>query len=126
MIKLPFEDLKAINGKALEHPEMKSLKVLELHFEIEARDGDVYAKIKAPVNYASPRNRGRLDGWSMMDGEKEVGVSSEHVKSQGNGVTVEKGYYNRRDFKGWSLHLSVLEPVETKTFEFEFKAIPLP
>jgi hypothetical protein len=125
-VSLTFNDLSAINGKELDHPDMKGLKDLKLRFSIEVKEGRVSAKVKAPISYISPWNLGRLDEWAMIDAEKEIELSSEAMSSPENeGVTVERTY-DRPDIKGWSLCLTVLEPVETKTFNFDFRNVQLP
>ena len=68
----------------------------------------------------------RYSGFSVMiDDEKEIELSSEGVSPKNGGVAVEKTY-DRPNIKGWSLRLTVLEPVETKTFNFDFRSVPLP
>ena len=37
-----------------------------------------------------------------------------------------KKTFERRGLKGLSLHLIVLDPVETATFDFNFENVPLP
>ncbi|HEY7423551.1 MAG TPA: hypothetical protein VH682_04845 [Gemmataceae bacterium] len=124
-VSLTFNDLAAFNGKELDHPDMKSLRTLKLRFSIEEKDGKVTAKVTAPVNYASPWNRGRLQEWALTDGGRVIGIASEGVSPEGESVAVEKTY-RRRTFKGLSLRLRVLEPVESKTFKFNFQNIELP
>ena len=84
-VSLTFKDLAAINGKDLDHPDMKNLGNLKLRFSIEEKDGSVIAKLSAPVNYSSPWNRGRMHDWDMMDGEKEISPSSEGTTLQERG-----------------------------------------
>jgi hypothetical protein len=122
---LTFQDLAPVNGKNLDHPDMKSLAAMKLRFSIVEKDGRVSAKLSAPVNYASPWNRGRLYDWDVMDGTKRIGLSSVGTKPEGEGVTVEKTY-RRSTFKALSLRLVVLEAVESKTFNFDFQNVELP
>jgi hypothetical protein len=124
-VRLTFNDLAAINGKELDHPDMKGLQALKLRFSIEEKDGRVSAKVTAPVNYAPPWRRGRLQQWDVVDGKMEIGLFSEGVSPDKEGVTVEKTY-RRRSFKGLSLRLIVLDPVESKTFNFDFRNVELP
>jgi len=124
-VSLTFQDLAAVNGKELDHPDMKGLAAMKLRFSIEETDGRVSAKLSAPVNYASPWNRGRLLTWDVMDGDKRIGLSSEGTSPEGEGVTVEKTY-RRRTFKDLSLRLVLLEAVESKTFDFDFRDVALP
>ncbi len=133
VVNLTFNDLPAINGKDLEHRNIKGLKGLKLNFSIEVKNGVVVAKLKSPMNYASPWNRGHLQEWAIIDGVNEIrsfdeGVisSSESVPPAKEGVTVQRTFNGRRDFKGWSLRISVLEPVESKSFKFDFRGIELP
>jgi hypothetical protein len=106
-VSLAFQDLAAVNGKELVHPDMKSLAAMKLRFSIVEEDGDVSAKLSAPVNYVSPWNVGRLYDWDVMDGEKSIGLFSKGTAREGEGVTVEKTY-RRRTSKGLSLRLIVL------------------
>jgi hypothetical protein len=127
-VVLNFHDLSAINGKILDHPDMKKLKDLKLDFSIEEKNGRVTVRVKAPFNYASPWNRGRLLSWEVRDGWswwRELVLSSEGKSPEQEGVTVEKTY-EARSYKGWSLQLIILEPVETKTFDFDFRGVDLP
>ena len=124
-ISLTFSDLAAINGKDLEHPDMPSLGAMKLRFAIAEKDGSVAARLSAPVNYASPWNRGRLYAWDVVDGERRLGLSSQGTSGEGEGVTVEKTY-RRRTLKGLSLRLVVLDAVETRTFSFNFQNVELP
>jgi hypothetical protein len=124
-VTVTFQDLAAVNGKDLDHPDMKGLAAMKLRFSIEAKDGRVSATLTAPVNYASPWNRGRLDSWDLMDGERRLRLPSLGTVGAGEGVTVEKEY-RRRTFKDLSLRLVVLEPIETKTFSFDFQNVELP
>jgi hypothetical protein len=118
-ISLTFEDLAAVNGKDLEHPDMKNLGAMKLRFSIAEKDGSVSAKL------SSPSKRGRLYDWNVMDGEKAISLSSEGTHREGEGVTVEKTY-RRRTIKGLSLRVIVLDAVETKTFSFDFQNVELP
>jgi hypothetical protein len=122
---LRFDQLPAINGKVLEHADMKGLAAMKLRFSVEEKDGDVSATVSAPVNYASPWNRGRLFDWDLLEGEKELRLSSEAVSPDGEGVSVEKTY-RRRTIKGVSLRLVVLDDVESKDFSFDFQNVELP
>lgn len=124
-INLTFSDLAAVNGKDLEHPDMKNLGAMKLRFSIGEEDGGVTATLSAPVNYASPWNRGRLYDWHVMDGEKAISLSTETTRSEGEGVTVERTYRNRT-IKGLSLRVIVLDAVETKAFDFDFQNVELP
>lgn len=124
-VSLTFNDLSAINGKELDHPDMKGLRAMKLRFSIEEKDGQVSARVAAPVNYASPWNLGRLQYWDVIDGQRKISLASEGVSAAGEGVAVEKTY-RRQTFKGLSLRLVVLEPVETKTFNFDFHNVELP
>jgi len=124
-VSLTFQNVAAINGKDLEHPDIKSLAAMKLRFSIEEKDGRVSAKLSAPVKYASPWDRGRLHDWDVMDGGKEISLASEGTRGAGEGVTVERTY-RRRTLKGLSLRLVVLEPVESKTFDFDFQDVALP
>lgn len=124
-VDLTFPDLAAVNGKVLEHADLKGLAAMKFRFAIEEKDGNVLAKLSAPVNYASPWNRGRLYDWDLMDGDKDVRLASESVSGAGAGVTVEKTY-RRRTTKGLSLRLVVLEEVESKEFSFHFQNVELP
>jgi len=124
-ISLTFKDLAAMDGKELDHPDMKGLGAMNLRFAITEKDGSVSARLSAPVNYASPWNRGRLYAWDVMDGERRLSQSSEGSSGAGEGVTVEKTY-RRRTTKDLSLRLIVLEAVETRTFSFDFQNVELP
>jgi hypothetical protein len=104
---------------------MKGLQRLKLKFSIEEKDGKVSAKVTAPVNYASPWNRGRLHTWDLIDAKKEISLSSEATRPDKEGVEVEKTY-DCRSFKGLSLRLIVLDPVESETFNFDFRNVQLP
>ncbi|MBX9583552.1 MAG: hypothetical protein K2X87_24890 [Gemmataceae bacterium] len=77
------------------------------------------------MNYASPWNRGRLSAWDVLDGERRLSLASEGTTGEGEGVTVERTY-RRRTVEDLSLRLVVLEAVESKTFEFEFRDVELP
>jgi len=46
------------------------------------------------VNYASPWNRGLLDDWDLMDGDKKLDLS-QGDDGGGDGVNVEKTYRDR-------------------------------
>jgi hypothetical protein len=101
---------------------------MKLTFSIVEKEGMVAAKIAAPFNYASPWNRGRLVDWELVDGRKEIRMFSESTKSpdtKGDGVTVEKTYF-AKSYKGWLLRLVILDPIESKTFSFDFKNVELP
>lgn len=124
-VTLTFNDLAAINGKVLDHPDLKSLAAMKLKFSIEMSDGEVSATLSAPVNYASPRNHGPLQEWAVMDGKKPISLSSERTIGLAAGVTVERTY-DRASFKDLSLRLVVLNAVESKTFEFDFREVSLP
>ncbi|HSQ55951.1 MAG TPA: hypothetical protein VLM40_09395, partial [Gemmata sp.] len=82
-ITLTFKDLAAVNGKILEHSDFKDLAAMKLRFSVENKDGSVSAKLSAPVNYASPWNRGRLQNWDVMDGGKRISLSSEGRSTEG-------------------------------------------
>ena len=124
-VTLTFQDLASLDGKILEHPDMKSLADMKLRFSIVQEDGNLVAKLSAPVNYASPWKRGRLYDWDVMEGKYRIGLSSEGVFGDGEGVTVEKSY-RRRTLKDLSLRLKVLAAVESKTFDFDFQNVELP
>jgi hypothetical protein len=124
-VRLQFDDLSAIHGKELSHPDLPGLEKLKVRFSIETKEGEVTAKVAAPFNYSSPWFRGRLAAWSLMDGEGEIHLSSEGTSRAEGRFTVERTF-RRPDFKGWSLSLVVLDPVESKTFDFEFHDIELP
>ncbi len=124
-VSLNFKDLASVNGKELRHPDMKSLAAMKLRFSITEKDGRVTATISAPVNYASPWNRGRLYNWNVTEGGRRLNLASEGTSPAGEGVAVEKTYH-RRTIKGLSLRLDVLEAVESKTFDFEFRKVELP
>ncbi len=126
-VELRFDDLTAWNDKHLEHADLKDLKAMKLRFSSEEKGDQVTAKIWAPVNYASPWKRGRLDNWQLREGKESLSVTREAVKGDGDGigVTVEQTY-ERPTIKRLSLYLTVLKPVETKTFEFNFKDVELP
>ena len=124
-VNLRFQDLAAVNGKILDHPDLKSLAAMKLRFSVVEKDGLVCAKLSAPVNYASPWNRGRLLDWDVLDGEKEIGLSSEQTLPEGEAVTVGKTYRHRM-FKDLSLRLIVLDTVESKTLNFDFQNVELP
>lgn len=124
-IRLTFDDLASIQGKELEHPDFKGLRAMKLKFSIKEDDGRVTAKMAAPLNFASPWNLGRLRAWAVVEGKKDVRLSSEGVSPQKEGVTEQKKF-TRRGLKGLSLRLVVLDPVESVTFDFDFQNVPLP
>lgn len=125
-VELSFADLPAINGKDLSHPDMPQLKDLKLRFSVEVKDERVVTRVSAPFNYASPWNIGRLQTWTVWDKEKkEPAVGTMSKVPENGGVTVERTY-RHASFDGWSLDIVVLEPVETKMFDFEFRDVELP
>jgi len=124
-VNLTFKDLAAINGKLLEHTDLKGLQHLKLRFSIQEKDGNVIATVTAPAKYTSPWNLGRLHHWDLFKGEQEIELSSEAVLPDNQGIAVEKRYA-RPSFKGLSLRLVVLDPVESKTFNFDFRNVDLP
>jgi hypothetical protein len=126
-VAVTFSDLAAINGKELTHPDVKGLRDMKLTFAIEEKNGKVSAKIAAPFTYASPWNRGNLDDWQLVDGRKEIPLFSEGKSGdrKSDGVTVERTY-GGKSYKGWSLRLVILDPIERKTFSFDFKNVELP
>jgi hypothetical protein len=133
VVSLTFSDLAAINGKELDHPRIKGLKDLKLRFSIEVKDGTVSATMQSPINFASPWNGGRLQEWALFDGGKEVTSFNESTmpcdespSQQNDGVIVQRTFIGRRDFKGWSMRISVLEPVESKSFTFDLHGVELP
>lgn len=123
-VVLTFDDLAAIEGKVLEHPDLKALRDMKIRFSVSEKGGTVSARLSAPENFTSPWNRGRLYDWDIMDGEEELRPSS-IGGAEGEGTTEEKTYRGRMA-KGLSLRLTVLETVETKTFKFHFKDVDLP
>ncbi|MBX9583551.1 MAG: hypothetical protein K2X87_24885 [Gemmataceae bacterium] len=46
-VSLTFNDLAAVDGKILDHPDMKNLAALKLRFSTEEKDGRVSAKLSA-------------------------------------------------------------------------------
>lgn len=126
-VVLTFNDLAAIDGTRLEHPDLKALRDMNLVFSVSEKGGTVSARLSAPENFTSPWRRGRLQDWDVMDGDEELRPSSigGAGKGKGEGVTEEKTY-RERTTKGLSLRLTVLEAVETKTFKFHFKDVDLP
>lgn len=124
-LSLTFTDLAAVNGKVLDHPDLKVLAAMKLRFSVEEKDGGVSARLSAPVNFASPWNRGRLRNWEVRDAAGLLSASREATKPEGEGVVVERTY-RRGSVKGLSLRLTVLEAVESKTFDFEFRDVELP
>jgi hypothetical protein len=126
-VDITFRDLAAINGKELDHPKIKGLKSQKLSFSFEEKDGNLSARMTAPFNFASPWNFGRLEDWALVDGRKGIHLLSEST-ARGkvpNGVTVERTY-DRRSSKGLSLRLIIVDPVESKTFNFDFRNVELP
>jgi hypothetical protein len=129
VVSLTYNDLAAINGKELDHPRIKGLKDLKQRFSIEVKDGTVSATMESPINFASPSNGGRLEWWALLDGGKEVTSFDESVSTtrpKNGGVIVQRTFIGRRDFRGWSMRVSVLEPVESKSFTFNFHGVELP
>lgn len=125
-VALTFKDLAAIDGKILEHPDMKDLQRLKLRFSLKQEDGMLTAAIASPLNYASPWKIGRLtDDWKILEGKTPLRFFGLGTSPEGDGVTVEQTF-ERRDAKGLSLRIFVREPVQTRTFKFEFRDVPLP
>jgi hypothetical protein len=123
-VNLTFIDLAAINGKVLEHPDMKSLKDLKLKSSVEEKNGRITATLKSPMRKA---DLGRLYEWDLLDGKKPISLLRRGGGSfDSDGGETTEIEYNRRSFKELTLRLVVLEPVETKTFNFEFRDIDLP
>ncbi|WP_029631455.1 hypothetical protein [Zavarzinella formosa] len=122
-VNLTFENLADINGKDLDHPDMKGLAAMKFRFSITEKDGNVTAKLSAPVQFASPWNQGRLFRWDLMNGKRTIDPSSEGRTGKG---TTEEKTYRRQSLKGLSLRLVVLEATETKDFSFDFKDVELP
>jgi hypothetical protein len=127
-VRLTFDDLDAINGKELDHPDFPALRDMKLKFAIKkGRFSGWTAEMSAPSRFDSPWNFGRLASWDVLDrGVKatynhEGGREPEHK----GGVTEVRESYGG-SVKGLSLRLVVLEPVETKTFDFDFRNVPLP
>jgi hypothetical protein len=126
-VDVTFSDLSAINGKELTHPDLKGLRDMKLIFAIEEKEGMVAAKMAAPFNFASPWNRGRLVDWELVDSKKGIRLFSQSVSTdtKGEGVTEGKTYFGK-GYKGWSLRLVILDPIESKSFSFDFKNVELP
>lgn len=124
-IRLKFDDLSAIDGKELNHPDLPELEKLKLQFSIETMGDEVTAKVSAPFNYASPWFQGRLSEWSLMDGAAHPRLTRESKSPKNGGVTVERTY-RRQSIEGLSLRLIVLSPFDSKTFDFEFRDVELP
>lgn len=124
-VGLTFGDLAAVDGKVLDHPDLRGLAAMKLRFSVEEKGGGVSARLSAPVNYASPWNRGRLRSWEVRDAAGPLSASREATKKEGEGVAVERTY-RRGSVKGLSLRLTVLDAVESKTFDFEFRDVELP
>ena len=127
MVTLTFPDLAAIKGQVLDHPELKDLKEMNIQFEVTEEDGDVTATLSAPFNFASPWNRGRIHDWELFAGKQRLsaGIFGKGPADEGAGG-FEKKTYRRRTLKGLSLRLVVLEPIKSKTFQFDFQNVDLP
>lgn len=124
-VELTFKDLAAISGEFLDHPDLKALRDMKLWFAVSEKNGKVSAQLSAPEDFSSPRNRGRLYFWDIMNGEEKLHPSSIGGVGKGEGGAEEKTYRDQT-IKGLTLRLVVLEPVETKTFKFHFKDVELP
>lgn len=122
---LKFDDLKAINGQELSHPDFEELAAMKLRFSIEEDQGGLTAKLTAPIDFSSPRNRGRLLVWDISTGNRRVAMTSEGGSRAKEGFTEEKSFRGKT-IENLSLRLVVLEAVESKTFEFDFRNVPFP
>jgi hypothetical protein len=116
-VSLTFKDLDALNGKELDHPDFPALRDMKLKFWLTPGFFAWTAQISAPDRFDWPGNFGRLDSWEVLDG--------------GVPVTCSRREETLREFtcgtvKRLSLRLVVLEPVESKTFDFDFRNVPLP
>lgn len=123
-VDLTFDDLAAIDGEVLEHPDLKALKDMKIRFSVSEKGGTVSARLSAPEEFSSPWDRGRLHDWDIFDGEDELRPSS--IGGVLGEKTTEEKTYRGRTIRGLSLRLVVVEPVETKTFNFHFKDVDLP
>ena len=124
-VTLTFKDLPALKGKDLDHPDMKSLREMEFRFSIRETGGGISAKLSAPVDFTSPSKLGRLHRWEVLDGEQNLRLESISRRINDEGVTEERTFH-RETIKGLSLRLTVLEAVESKTFDFDFQNVELP
>jgi hypothetical protein len=108
--------LAAAEGKPLAHPLLKGLKVTP---SSSAGPLGITVTLRVPAMHA------RLVRWAVEAGGRQLRTTSLGERREGGEVDLEQTFPGKLP-KGCSLVLEVAVPVETKTFEFDFKDVELP
>lgn len=116
LTRLRFENPEAINGKPLNHPQLKDFPI---RASIDVEDDNT------TLTLVMPHESDRLVDWGLERKFLPTRPFSES-KDVEKGETVLKKVYKGDHSKRAFLTLSIAELTETKTLEFEFKNVELP
>jgi hypothetical protein len=116
--QLKFDDLKAMNGKALLDPKLKNFEILST--VKTNRIDDTELTLKVPAEHA------KLAYWGLREGKAECELISEgSIPNKDGSVLLTKTYTGNR-LKTAFLGMVILEPTDPKRLEFHFKDVTLP
>lgn len=116
LTKLEFDNLNAIEGKALEHPKLKGF---ELRASVDVEDDNT------TLTLTVPRDVDRLVDWGLSRKFLPLRAYSQGKSKENGEHVLTKMYAGDHTNKGY-LYLSIAELTETRTLEFEFKDVELP